>query len=395
MLARDCAPFHFHRTCFVHVGLLGLCFVFGCLQMLGQANAGTVAMENVGLLLEGAIVVELPEVNLSDSPKTLKKKLERVVGDVWSLAGLQVPSDFQGFSDEVEALLGDIDELDLRDAQRLGGRLEGLSTEDRLYWLIQSRLEEVKLQVAVEMGFFANARLREDLFNQSETDGVPWTEDELAERIAEWSQFDPNAPLPAIPFPDWSGQNPTDHSALPGRSVSTETGMESNQALLERIVFLLETHDARIRALEMEGVRNADGAGRGTNRFSDFQGSKGLRPPSEVPALASIGLPDAFDIRFGPGSASLGLNAQMQLSEVMELMGRYPELRVVCTGHTDSEGDRISNVQLSKRRAQVTRSYLLQSGVQPERVLMNFFGEDRSMGAGAADRRVEVAFFAN
>lgn len=351
-------------------------------------------MENVGLLLEGAIVVELPEVNLSDAPKSLKKKLERVVGDVWSLAGLGVPADFHGFSDEIEALIRDIDELDMRDAQRLGGRLEGVSTEDRLYWLIQSRLEEVKLQVAVEMGIFANARLHEDLINQSGGEGVSWTEEELAERIAEWSQFDPNAPLPSIPFPDWSGLSPTDFSALPGRTTPTETGMDANQALLERIITLLESHDARIMSLERAGGRNPEGTVRGYN-FSDFQGSNGLRPPSQVLALASIGLPDAFDIRFGPGSASLGLNAQMQLSEVIELMGRYPELRVVCTGYADSAGDRTSNVQLSKRRAQAARSYLLQSGVQAERVLMNFFGEDRSMGVGAADRRVEVAFFAN
>jgi outer membrane protein OmpA-like peptidoglycan-associated protein len=269
-----------------------------------------------------------------------------------------------------------------------------MSTEDRLYWLIQSRLEEVKLQVAVEMGVFANSRLHEDLFNQSEGLGVSWTEEELAERIAKWSQFDPNASLPSIPFPDWSGQSPTDFSALPGRTTSYETGMDANQALLERIISLLEAHDVRIMTLEGAGGRNPEGTRRGFN-FSDYQGSNGLRPPSQVPALASIGLPDAFDIRFGPGSASLGLNAQMQLSEVMELMGRYPELRVVCTGHADSAGDRTSNVQLSKRRAQAARSYLLQSGVQPERVLMNFFGEDRSMGVGAADRRVEVAFFAN
>lgn len=158
------------------------------------------------------------------------------------------------------------------------------------------------------------------------------------------------------------------------------------------IVALLEAHDERLRRLE---ARSGTAPIEGTSRFPDFQGSAGLRPPSSVPELASIGLPDAFDIRFGPTSSSLGLNAQMQLSEVIELLGRYPQLRVVCTGHTDAEGDRGANIALSRKRAEAVRTYLLQSGVRDERVLLNFFGEERAMNAGAADRRVEVAFFAN
>ncbi len=369
-----------------------------CAMAWSQNEAGSVAMQNVGLLLEGAVVLDNGAVELTDSPRAIRKKLERVVGDVWAIAGLEMPQGFQGFSSEVEDLLVDLDELDGRDANRLGGRLENLSADDRLYWLVQSRLEEVKLQVAVEMGVYANRRLR--LAIESGSSSEEMTEEEMIATIAAWSQIDPEAPLPALPFnPTSSRGEVVDRSALPGRGVGSDVGIgegsDVEPDLLARIVDLLEAHDERLMALESGTSRRVISENGGRERFEDFRGPAALKPPSQVPALAAIGLPDAFDIRFGPGTAALGLNAQMQLSEVVELLGRYPGLRVVCTGHADAEGDRGANIILSKNRAQAVRNHLLRSGVNEERVLMNYFGEDRATGGAAADRRVEIAFFAN
>lgn len=367
----------------------GCAVVFGWFSVAGaQRNPGAVALSNIELLLEGAVQVEAGEVRLSDSPRALTKKMERVLLDVWALSGLDRPESFRGLSDEVETLLEDIESLSLRDTRRLGGRLKNLSEVDRLYWLIQSRLEEVKLQVAVEMGVYMNDRLHENLLDEA----GEVSEADLAQIISDWTQLDPNAPLPSLPLEgSLSVDSPEDRSALPGRSSGLEAS-PSGDPLLDRIVSLLEAHDERLRRLE---ARSGTAPIESTSSFPDFQGSAGLRPPSAVPELSSIGLPDAFDIRFGPTSSALGLNAQMQLSEVIELLGRYPQLRVVCTGHTDAEGDRAANIALSRKRAEAVRAYLLQSGVRDERVLLNFFGEERAMNAGAADRRVEVAFFAN
>ena len=98
-------------------------------------------------------------------------------------------------------------------------------------------------------------------------------------------------------------------------------------------------------------------------------------------------------MQFYEGSARLTLTAQLQLNEVMEYLGAYEALRVVCTGHADVTGDRSANLALSKKRAQAVRTHLLESGVLASRVVLNYFGEERAENRGALDRRVEVAFF--
>jgi outer membrane protein OmpA-like peptidoglycan-associated protein len=50
---------------------------------------------------------------------------------------------------------------------------------------------------------------------------------------------------------------------------------------------------------------------------------------------------------------------------------------------------------LSRQRAETVRTYLLQSGIAPERALLNFFGEERAAATGPSERRVEVRFYSN
>ena len=115
--------------------------------------------------------------------------------------------------------------------------------------------------------------------------------------------------------------------------------------------------------------------------------------PAADSELRTLNLPKSFSVQFYEGSTRLTLAAQLQLNEVVEVMGMHERLRVVCTGHADVKGDRAANLALSKRRAEAARAHLLESGVASTRVVLNYFGEERAQNRGALDRRVEVAFF--
>jgi outer membrane protein OmpA-like peptidoglycan-associated protein len=102
------------------------------------------------------------------------------------------------------------------------------------------------------------------------------------------------------------------------------------------------------------------------------------------------GLPERFTLQFPEGSAALSLSTEYGLNALIEWMFAYPSLRVLVTGHSDATGNARTNMELSRRRAQVVRYYLLERGVPMERVNAAHFGEGRPEWGGAFDRRVEV-----
>ena len=341
----------------------------------------SVMVEALEMYLNGAVHIQDGKVNWRSSLRTIKKDMERVVRDLMVLRKFKEKVPFAGFSDEIDALLNDVDELDERDVARMRGA-SNIPYEDRFYFLIQSRLQEVILQAGLELGWYVNKGLLA-LVGQT-FEPVP------TQSLEDWQNFDPNAPLNPLEV-DFSIETmdlieDEDNSSLPITTTTTESD------LLQRIIVLLEDHNRRLEIVE----QNQSNSNVPVNTIDIARNglSNGDRPsPSSDPALKALNLPDNFDVRFYTGSSNLTLNAQLQLNELVGLMVRYPQLRLMCTGHADMSGDRALNLNLSRARATTVRNYILDSGVNSERVVMNFFGEERAETRGAKDRRVIVTFF--
>ena len=84
------------------------------------------------------------------------------------------------------------------------------------------------------------------------------------------------------------------------------------------------------------------------------------------------------------------------LLDVARLLSKNPDIkRIEIRGHTDAQGDADYNRELSQRRAEEVRSYLMQHGVSGGRLVARGFGEsqllltDNSEHAHATNRRVE------
>jgi outer membrane protein OmpA-like peptidoglycan-associated protein len=338
----------------------------------------SVMVEALEMYLNGAVNIEDGEVNWRSNLRTIKKDMERLVKDLMVLRKFKEKVPFEGFSDEIEALLNDVDELDERDVSRMHGSSK-IPHEDRFYFLIQSRLQEVILQAGLELGWYVNKGLLA-LVGQT-------YEPVSTQSLEDWQNFDPNAPLNPIEV-DFSVETMNliedeDNSTLPSTTESD---------LLERIIVLLEDHNSRLENLE-QNKSNSNATVNTLEIARTGLGNDGRSSPSLDPTLKSLNLPDKFDVRFYTGSSSLTLNAQLQINEVVGLLVRYPQLRLMCTGHADLSGDRAANLNLSRARANTVRNYILDSGVNSERVIMNFFGEERAETSGAKDRRVIVTFF--
>ena len=87
----------------------------------------------------------------------------------------------------------------------------------------------------------------------------------------------------------------------------------------------------------------------------------------------------------------------MKLNSVAEALTQQdPDSKMVVEGHTDSQGAAAYNQDLSQRRAQSVRDYLVSRGIAEDRVTAQGFGSSRSIAdnksaeGSANNRRVEI-----
>ena len=102
------------------------------------------------------------------------------------------------------------------------------------------------------------------------------------------------------------------------------------------------------------------------------------------------------NVTFASGQDALNANFYNVLNSVAIVLNKYPRTLLDVDGHTDSDGDDISNQQLSERRAVSVARYLNSQGVDARRLRIIGYGETRpiadnaSQAGKAANRRVEI-----
>ncbi len=86
---------------------------------------------------------------------------------------------------------------------------------------------------------------------------------------------------------------------------------------------------------------------------------------------------DLENIYFAHDSDRLDFEAQKQLDALVEALKKFPEIRIELRSHTDARGSSVYNKQLSKRRAESTRRYMISKGVAPNRLVAKGFGDSK------------------
>jgi len=69
------------------------------------------------------------------------------------------------------------------------------------------------------------------------------------------------------------------------------------------------------------------------------------------------------------------LDAEKDLNVLLGLLAKYPTMVIELSSHTDSQGEDAYNEKLSQRRANSARQWLLNKGVNPDRVVPKGYGE--------------------
>jgi len=128
------------------------------------------------------------------------------------------------------------------------------------------------------------------------------------------------------------------------------------------------------------------------NGFQDDDGC-----PDEVPIDLKEVIGALRSINFSFMSDVITDSSRPELDHAVEIMRKYPTIRVEVQGHTDDEGDPSVNVELSRRRAEAVRQYILTAGsIAPERLRAVGYGGDKPVvdnqteAGKARNRRIEL-----
>jgi OOP family OmpA-OmpF porin len=104
----------------------------------------------------------------------------------------------------------------------------------------------------------------------------------------------------------------------------------------------------------------------------------------------------ASKIFFETNSAKLKLSSNAQLDDLAAIMQRYEGANLTIEGHTDNVGEDAYNMELSQKRTESVRAYLISKGVSESRLTAIGYGETKPIGDNkkasgkAQNRRVEL-----
>jgi len=102
------------------------------------------------------------------------------------------------------------------------------------------------------------------------------------------------------------------------------------------------------------------------------------------------------DIQFRRDESELSADTMRKLYPLATLLKDERGRTIVIEGYTDSSGDEAYNQELSERRAETVRDFLISAGVDPRRISVHGYGEEHPVASNnneigrRENRRVEI-----
>jgi outer membrane protein OmpA-like peptidoglycan-associated protein len=101
-------------------------------------------------------------------------------------------------------------------------------------------------------------------------------------------------------------------------------------------------------------------------------------------------------VLFSYGKATIKEESEAALTEIIEILKDYPNAKFTVEGHTDSIGSYETNDRLSEKRANAVRTFLIDNGIDADRLTAIGYGERKPIATNmyktgrAKNRRVEI-----
>jgi len=131
----------------------------------------------------------------------------------------------------------------------------------------------------------------------------------------------------------------------------------------------------------------------------EVQGAKVERVGEGEDAKVNITFESGF--LFDVNKAELKPDTIVNLNKLADILQKYPDTNIIIEGHTDSTGKEDYNMQLSEKRAKSVQNYIMQQGINSNRMTAKWYGETKPVASNETEegksqnRRVEISIAAN
>lgn len=167
----------------------------------------------------------------------------------------------------------------------------------------------------------------------------------------------------------------------------------------------LDTAGAPVGTVTVNCVATDD---RGLNANSSTTVNVQAPPPPPPPPAPAPGSAEAIrqelhqqgrtllPVHFDTAKATIRIDSQELLTNAAQVLREDPNLFVFVDGYTDNVGGKAYNLDLSRRRAAAVRTWLIQHGIEANRLVSRGFGMSNPVGDNSTDegrqlnRRVEL-----
>jgi len=114
----------------------------------------------------------------------------------------------------------------------------------------------------------------------------------------------------------------------------------------------------------------------------------GIANPSSNTVL---NFPKKVELFYKTGETNLDASSQLALNEIIDLLARQPQVKVIVSGYADQTGTASSNLLISQKRAVAVKNFFIKSGLDGDRFVTTFHG-DKAVSNVGNNRKVTVEF---
>jgi outer membrane protein OmpA-like peptidoglycan-associated protein len=187
---------------------------------------------------------------------------------------------------------------------------------------------------------------------------------------------------------------------LEAEKAAQEAARQKQEAETAKAALAAEAEKARLAAQQAEQARQqAEQARQQAEKEKQDLRARLLQQLNSILATRDTArglIANMSDVLFKTGSSELGPDARERLAKISGIVLAYPSLHLEVEGHTDNVGGDDYNQQLSDRRAQAVRDYLVQQGIVEGSIVARGLGKSSPIASNdTADgrrqnRRVEL-----